>query len=84
MLQTEFGGIKRLFVLELQDVSTSDDPLMQYLERRGWTEKLVEKTQASISRKMTIDLFGQVQELSGLEVSLQNDIDGFFQWRATQ
>ena len=84
MTQTEFGGIKRTLVLELQDGATSEDPLMQFLERRGWTEKLVEKTQASISRKMTIDLFGNVEELSGIEVSLQNDIDGFFQWRATQ
>lgn len=64
--------------LELVDVATSDDPLTQYLERRGYTIKMIESLQASIARKLTVDLFGQVQELTASEIDYQNTVDSYF------
>lgn len=64
--------------LELQDAATSDDRMIQFLQRRGWTEKLIKATQESISRKLTVDLFGKQESLSSLEISYQNDIDRYY------
>ena len=83
-MQPELTRIKRVLVLEYQDVSTSDDPLTAFLERKGWTKALIEKTQESISRKLTIDMFHKEENLSSLELSLQSDIDGYYQWRSSQ
>ena len=83
-MQPELTRIKRVLVLEYQDISTSDDPLTAYLERKGWTEKLIQKKQESISRKLTVALFGKEENLSSLELSLQSDIDSYYQWRASQ
>ena len=77
-MQPGLTRIRGVLVLESQDVSTSDDPLTAFLERRGWTSKLIDKTQESISRKLTIDFFGKEENLSGLEISLQNNIDSYF------
>lgn len=82
-MQKEFR-IRRELVLEVQDVATSEDPMIAYLERRGWTTKKIEDTQNKISEKLTPDLFGRRIELSGLEVTLQEDIDKYFLEKATR
>jgi hypothetical protein len=78
-MQPEFRIKRVLARLEMQDVSTSEDGLTAFLERRGWTEKLIKTTQDSISRKLTIDMFGKIEELSAVEITLQTDIDRYRQ-----
>lgn len=63
-------------VLKRQDISTSDDPVMQCLERQGWKVKRVQELQEDIAAKMTPDIFTQKTEpLTGGEKMLQEAID---------
>jgi hypothetical protein len=52
----------------------SVDPLDKCLERQGWDLNKVRKYQDSISAKMTVDMFGKTEELTGTEVMLQEQI----------
>lgn len=75
--QTEmFPGMRRELVLEAEDNADilTVDPLDVCLERQGWELPKVRKYQQSISAKMTPDMFGKVERLSGKEVMLQETI----------
>lgn len=66
-------------VLEIQDLAISDDPMTQFLERRGWTQRLIEQVKASIAEKLTPDMFtGKTTELTGLEINFQTDCDRYY------
>jgi len=83
-MQMELTKIKRVLVVEVQDAAKSDDPMIVFLERRGWTEKKIDTVQASISKKLTLDMFtGETAELSGIELAYQADIDRYFLGLAT-
>lgn len=63
-------------VLKRQDISTSEDPVMQCLERQGWKVKRVQEVQEDIASKMTPDIFtGKTEPLTGGEKMLQEAID---------
>ena len=73
---------KMVLKLENEDDATSDDPLEIHLQRRGWNLARVKELQASISKKLTLDLFDNTtEELSQSECTLQEHIEEFF--RAT-
>jgi hypothetical protein len=71
-----FPGMRRELVLEAEDNASilTVDPLDVCLERQGWEIPKVRKYQESISAKMTPDMFGKVEKLSGKEVMLQETI----------
>lgn len=72
--------VKRVLVLETEDVATSDDPLEIYLQRRGWDMMDVRDMQESISEKLVPDMFtGKTKPLSKAEKELQADIETFIQ-----
>lgn len=63
-------------VLKRQDISTSEDPVMQCLERQGWKVKRVQEVQEDIAAKKTPDIFtGKTEPLTGGEKMLQEAID---------
>jgi len=71
-----FRAPRKFEKFEPIDVATSDDPIVQCLERQGWKPKRILDLQASISEKMTPDLFtGKTTKLTGGEVQLQENID---------
>lgn len=75
-----FNAPRKFERFEPIDVATSDDPLVQCLERQGWNPKRILNLQASISEKMTPDLFtGKTTKLTGGEVQLQENIDDCLQ-----
>jgi len=62
----------------IEDASTSDDPLENHLQRKGWRLKHVAELQDSISEKLTVDMFtGRTVKLFALEFQLQSDIQEF-------
>ena len=71
-----FPGLPREgMVLEVDDPATSDDPLIICMERRGWKPERIRDMQASISEKLTIDMFtGKPDKLTGKEKQLQEEI----------
>ncbi len=76
--QTLFPLPKPRLVMTIQDVATTDDPLENHLERKGWDLKKVRELQNDISARLTIDIFnGETRELSPLQKQLQNDIQEF-------
>lgn len=73
-----FPGLKREMVLETEDISTSDDPLEMFLERKGWKMTRVMELQASMSEKAVPDMFtGKTTPLTAGEKELQKDIKQF-------
>lgn len=70
-----FPGLKRELVLEQEDIAVSDDPLEICLERMGWNMKRVRKLQENIASKLTPDMFGKTERLTGGEIQLQENID---------
>ena len=76
-LQQDLFASKRKFEkFSPIDTATSDDPLIQCLERKGWNPNRIYKLQESISEKMTPDFFsGKLTKLTGGEIQLQENID---------
>ena len=72
-MQHEFH-IRRELTLESQAVSTSDDPLEAYLECRGWPLERIRALRYSIVTKLQPRLFESDEELSSVEVQLQEHI----------
>lgn len=74
--QEMFPGMRRELVLEAEDNASifTVDPLDICLERQGWNLKKVKEYQESISAKMTADMFGKQEKLSGKEIMLQETI----------
>lgn len=69
-----FPELRRELVLKVEDTATSEEPLEACLERKGWDLRKVKKYQESIADKMTPDMFGKMQKLTGTEVMLQENI----------
>jgi len=71
-----FPGMRRELTLEPEDSASiyTVDPLDVCLERKGWQLSKVKKLQNSISAKMTVDMFGKTEKLTGSEVMLQEQI----------
>lgn len=71
--QELFPELRRELVLEPpEDVATSDDPVIACMERQGWRMPRIEELKASISEKMTPDLFtGKIQKLTSAEKEYQ-------------
>jgi len=72
-----FPGLKReLQPFEVEDVATSDDPVLACLQRAGWKLDRVETLMASIAQKQTLDLFKtEAEELTGGEAQLSEAIE---------
>lgn len=73
--QQELFRAKRTLIMSPEDIATSDDPIVQCLERRGWAPGRISKLQESIAEKMMPDMFGKKQKLSGGEIQLQENIE---------
>ena len=73
-----FTAPRKLESLELVDTATSDDPLIQFLERRGYTIRMIENIQQSIAVKSTPDLWGNTEPLSASEIDYQYHVDQYF------
>ena len=74
--QEMFPKMRRELVLEPEETASifTVDPLYVCLERQGWDLRKVRKYQENISAKMTPDMFGKLQRLTGAEVMLQEQI----------
>jgi len=75
--QEMFPKLRRELVLEADEPQESIldvDPLDKCLERKGWDLHKVRKYQDNISAKMTVDMFGKTEKLTGTEVMLQENI----------
>ena len=75
--QEMFPKLRRELKFEPEDAASifTVDPLETCLERKGWQLNKVKKLQDSISAKMTVDMFGKTEKLTGSEVMLQEQID---------
>ena len=71
--QDLFPGLRRELKLEpAQDPATSDDPVVACMERLGWSILRMDELKASISEKLTPDLFtGKIKRLSPGEKDYQ-------------
>ncbi len=71
--QDLFPDLRRELTLEPpEDTATSDDPVTACMERRGWRIPRIEQLKASISEKLTPDLFTQkTQKLTAGEKEYQ-------------
>ena len=74
--QEMFPGLRRELILEQEDSAGifTVDPLDICLERKGWDIPKVRKYQQRISAKMTPDMFGKIEKLTGAEIMLQEQI----------
>jgi len=74
--QDMFPSLRRELVLEPDNNESmlTVDPLDDCLKRRGWDIPKVRKYQQNISAKMTPDMFGKIEKLTGAEVMLQEQI----------
>ena len=81
-MQQEFGGIKRVLVLEAESIVTSDDPLEQFLERKGWQLSRIRQLRKSIEMSLIPNVFtGKTDPLTRAEKELQRDIDEYYERR---
>lgn len=78
-MQGEFSGIKRVLVLKADEVVTSDDPMEQYLERKGWKLSRIRELLRSIEEKQIPPLFGEPEELDASERHLVRAIDEYYE-----
>lgn len=74
--QDLFPGLRRELKLEpAHDPATSDDPVIACMQRLGWTILRMDELKASISEKLTPDLFtGKIKRLSTGEKEYQRVI----------
>ena len=69
-----FPGLKRDLIMETEDVARSDDPLEACMERRGYKPTRIEQFQDAISAKLTADMFGKKEKLTGPEAIFQEQM----------
>lgn len=73
--QPELFKAERTLSLEMEDIAKSDDPLFACMERRGYTEKQMDRFSDSIAAKATIDILEKKPEkLTSSESEFQDDI----------
>lgn len=71
-----FDAGNPILELELQDRSTSDDPLVAMMERKGYSIKKQEELKARIAGKLTPSLFsGLCEPMDTWEKIYQKDVD---------
>lgn len=75
MKQQDLLKSKGILTLEFQDLATSDDPLEACLERAGYNLKKQAELRASISEKLTLDMFSASGDLSAEERAYQEAVD---------
>ena len=74
--QPELFKAKRTLSLEMEDIAKSDDPIYACMERRGYTQKQMDRFSESIAEKATVDIFEKEPEkLTSSENKFQNDIE---------
>lgn len=74
-----FPGLRREMVLEVEDVSKSDDPVTMCLERKGWKLARIADLRDSIIQKRQPDIFTrETTPLSRSEKELEADTDECF------
>lgn len=75
--QPELFKAKRTLSLEMEDIAKSDDPIFACMERRGYTQKQMDRLTDNIAKKTTIDMFQkEPEDLTSSETKFQNDIQG--------
>lgn len=71
-----FPGVKReLTQLDVEDISTSDDPVEACLERAGWKLDRIDELRQSIFEKEQVDLFTTPEPLTRSEGELLEAIE---------
>ena len=74
--QPDLFKAKRTLSLEMEDIAKSDDPIYACMERRGYTQKQMDRFSESIAEKATVDIFEKEPEkLTSSENKFQNDIE---------
>lgn len=66
-----FPELRRELVLEMEDKARSDDLLDACMERRGYKTTQIKSYQDKIAEKMTPDMFGKKEKLTGQEAMFQ-------------
>jgi len=75
-----FPGLKReLTHLDVEDISTSDDPVEACLERAGWKLPRIDELRQSIFEKEQVDLFTTPEPLTRSEGELLEAIESCMQ-----
>jgi hypothetical protein len=69
-----FPGLKRDLNMEIEDAARSDDPLEACMERRGYKPGKTQVFQDAISAKLTADMFGKQEKLTGAEAMFQEQM----------
>jgi DNA adenine methylase len=69
-----FPGLKRDLNMEIEDAARSDDPLEACMERRGYKPTKTQVFQDAISAKLTADMFGKQEKLTGAEAMFQEQM----------
>jgi DNA adenine methylase len=69
-----FPGLKRDLNMEIEDAARSDDPLEACMERRGYKPSKTQVFQDAISAKLTADMFGKQEKLTGAEAMFQEQM----------
>jgi DNA adenine methylase len=69
-----FPGLKRDLNMEIEDAARSDDPLEACMERRGYKPSKTQLFQEAISAKLTADMFGKQEKLTGAEAMFQEQM----------
>jgi len=69
-----FPGLKRDLNMEIEDAAKSDDPLEACMERRGYKPGKTQVFQEAISAKLTGDMFGKQEKLTGAEAMFQEQM----------
>ena len=69
-----FPGLKRDLNMEIEDAARSDDPLEACMERRGYKPSKTQVFQEAISAKLTADMFGKQEKLTGAEAMFQEQM----------
>ena len=70
-----FPGLRRELILESEDISKSDDPVEACMERQGYTPAKIREFQRAISEKLTPDMFGKTEKITGAEAMYQEKIE---------
>lgn len=70
-----FPELRRELNLEIEDIAKSDDPVEACMERQGYTPAKIREFQRAISEKLTPDMFGKTEKITGAEAMYQEKIE---------
>lgn len=73
----ELFELPRKLELKAQPIATSSDPMLAYLERKGWQLHRIHELLKTISLKSQPNIFGPQDKLTRPEWELIGDIDAF-------